>query len=128
MTKSILFFSVILFGFGLLVINIFPDKNLFYLTPIFIGGLILVVGLLSLNKDLYVFSKHAATSISLLGFIATAGSWRSLFSLDVLGTMEQHVAIVHSITALMCIVFMVYSVMMLKKEREMEEEKQKSNT
>ncbi len=123
MSKSILFFAVILFAFGIIVIMVLPDRNLFYLTPIFIGGLIMMAGLLSLNKDLYVFSKHAATSISLLGFIATAGSWRSLFSWESLDPVKQHVAVIHSITALLCIVFMVYSVHMLKKEREMEEEK-----
>jgi len=124
MTKSILFFAAILFAFGIIVILVMPDRNLFYLTPIFIGGLILLSALLSFNKELYMFSKHAATSISLLGFIATGGSWRSLFSWESMDAVKQHVAVVHSITALLCIVFMVYSVVMLRKERLLEEEEQ----
>ena len=67
-------------GIGLLLTGIglagyFPDKpSITALIPAFVGGVLVVLGLLALSDRLRKHSMHLAAMVGLLGFLGAAGS------------------------------------------------------
>ena len=41
------------------------------LTPVIFGGILLIMGVMTLKKDLQIFGKHGATALSLIAFISS---------------------------------------------------------
>ena len=68
---------LILFGVGLHILSGSEEVTIF--TPITFGGIILIMGIMSLNKDLVLFGQHGATALSLIAFITSISGFIKIF-------------------------------------------------
>src|SRR5262245_350098 len=82
------------------------------LIPAAIGSLILLCGVLAIVKEsLRKHAMHIALVIALLGFLGTVMGVVKLFTLIAGGSVERPLAVVsQSLTALLCIVFIIFGV------------------
>jgi hypothetical protein len=82
------------------------------LIPAFLGVLFVITGVLGRSRPAWRrHAMHAAAAVALLGLLGSLGGVTQLFTLLGGGTVARPVAVVaQSLTALLCLVFLVLAV------------------
>ena len=74
----IFIYSILLIFFGLVYLFFIETESVVF-TPIVFGGIILIMGIMSVNKDLILFGQHGATALSLIAFITSVSGFIKMF-------------------------------------------------
>ncbi len=75
-------YSALLLIFGIGSHILFGSEEVNTFTPITFGGIILLMGIMSLNKDFVLFGQHGATALSLAAFISSLSGFLKIFDDD----------------------------------------------
>lgn len=81
-TILIFTYSALLIIYGVVNIIFFDKVAVEILSPIIFGGIILIMGIMSSNKDLVLFGQHGAAALSLIAFITSVSGFMNIFSED----------------------------------------------
>lgn len=108
-------YSILLILYG--VINsIFLDKiEIIFLSPIFFGGIIFVMGIMSLNKDFVLFGQHGATTLSLIAFISSLPGFVNIIN-DSKESFYSNLS--DAYIAIASLLFLILAVNQFAKDRE----------
>ena len=119
-------FSIIIFCYaaalatnGLVFQYLEGSRNIALLTPVFFAGLLIIMGIISLNKDLKLYGRHGATGLSVLAFITSVGSFIKLITFSF--SKITYPDISDFITALCSLGFLIFAVFKLGRERMLQE-------
>ncbi|KAA3610330.1 MAG: hypothetical protein D8M58_06075 [Calditrichaeota bacterium] len=114
-SKLILAYAILLIIDGLLFQFIAGVKDISLLTPIIFGGFILIMGLMSLKKDLSLFARHGATAVSLIAFIISVGSILDIITPE--SGSVQFVDISKTAMACLSLIFIIFAVRQFAEDR-----------
>lgn len=124
-------FSKLIFGYAALLIidglafqYIANINDISLMTPIIFGGFIMIMGLMSVKKDLGLIGRHGATAVSLIAFITSIGSILEVLS-PASGAI-QYSDISNSVMAILSLAFIALAVQAFAAERG--EEKANNDT
>ncbi len=119
-SKLIFAYAALLIIDGLAFQYIANVRDISIIMPVIFGGFILLMGFMTLKKDMGLFGKHGATAVSLIAFITSVGSVLDLFTqaTDKLlySTYSQNIMAILSLT------FIVFAVQQFAAERGDEKE------
>jgi len=114
-------FSSLIFSYALLLLFdgiifqiIAPARDADILYPAFLGGLILLMGFMTLKKDFQVFAKHGATALSLIAFITSVSDLSEW--IQNLRTAD-YAQISNALMAVISLVFLILAVRKFAKEK-----------
>ncbi len=121
-SKLIFVYAALLIIDGLTFQYIANVRDISIITPVIFGGFILLMGFMTLKKDMDLFGKHGATAVSLIAFITSVGSVLDLFTeaTDQLlySTYSQNIMAILSLT------FIVFAVQQFAAERGTDDKKE----
>ena len=118
-----MYFSYLIFGYAILLIAdgaLFqlaaPKRDPAVLMPAIFGGILIIMGIMSLSKDLKLFGRHGATALSLIAFIYSINNFAELFR----STFNDnfYVNISNAIMAVFSLLFLILAVILFGKERQ----------
>ncbi|MBN1211725.1 MAG: hypothetical protein JXA92_04035 [candidate division Zixibacteria bacterium] len=112
MPKITIVYAALLILLGLVGFFGFGRSSITALIPAFFGVLVLVAGLLALDKKLRRLAMHAASALSLLGFLGTVTGLIKLFTLISGGEVARPAAVVSQ--AIMAILSLIFFILCLK--------------
>jgi hypothetical protein len=115
-SKLIFSYAALLIIDGLAFQYIAQTKDISIIMPVVFGGFILIMGFMSLKKDLELFGRHGATAVSLIAFVTSVGSILELFSDTV-----QYSDLSNFVMAVLSLAFIVFAVQQFAAERGKEE-------
>jgi hypothetical protein len=113
-SSLIFIYALILLLDGIIFQIIAPARDTDILYPAFLGGLILLMGFITLKKDFRIFAKHGATALSLVAFITSVTDFSEW--IQNLRTSD-YAQISNSIMAILSLVFLILAVRQFAKER-----------
>ena len=116
-------FSFLIFGYAALLLmdgilfQIFAsERDINILYPAFLGGLILIMGFISLKKDFRIFAKHGATALGLIAFISSVTDLSEV--IQNLADSINYAQKSNSIMAILSILFIIFAVRQFAKEKD----------
>ena len=115
-------FSYLIFGYAaVLIIDsitfqiLAPERDPSILTPLIFGGILILMGIMTLKKDLQLFGKHGAATLSLIAFISSLGNVTDLFTGTSTGQFYSNTA--NALMAVFSIIFLICAVIKFGMER-----------
>lgn len=73
-------YSSLLLIYGIINIILSSDPATINYMPMVFGGIILIMGIMSVNKDFVLFGQHGATALSLVAFITSLIGFVEVFN------------------------------------------------
>jgi len=116
-------FSYLIFSYAILLIAdgitfqiLATERDPAILTPVIFGGIIFLMGIMTLKKDLQPFAKHGASALSLIAFISSINNLAELLqnSFDKPG----YINLSNAIMAVLSIIFLVLAVRQFANDRK----------
>jgi len=116
-------FSYLIFSYAVLLIAdgitfqiLAPERDPAILTPVIFGGILFLMGIMSLKKDLQLFAKHGATALSLIAFISSLNNLAELFQYTF--DKPNYINLPNAIMAVLSIIFLVLAVRQFANDRK----------
>jgi len=120
---SFMHFSYLIFGYAILIIAdgvIFqlaaPQRDPAILMPVIFGGILIIMGFMSLNSDLKLFGRHGATALSLIAFIYSVNNFAELFRPTF--SSNFYVNSANAIMSVFSLLFLILAVIRFGKDRQ----------
>ena len=117
----IFFYATLLIIDGITFQILALERDPSILTPVIFGRILLIMGVMTLKKDLQIFGKHGATALSLIAFISSLNNLVELFN-DSFST-QDYVNFSNAIMAVLSIIFLILAVRQFAKDRTNSSEK-----
>ena len=116
-------FSYLIFAYAtLLIIDgitfqiLAQERDPSILTPVIFGGILLLMGIMTIKKDLQLFGKHGASALSLIAFISSITNLIELFNSTF--SMQDYINFSNGIMAVLSIIFLVLAVRQFAEDRK----------
>jgi len=115
-TVFIFTYAVLLIIDGVTIQILADEKNPSILTPAFFGGILIVMGIMSVKKDLKLFGQHGATALSLIAFITSLSNFIDL--LQNIPGQQFYINLANGIMTIISILFLIIAVILFGKARK----------
>jgi hypothetical protein len=115
-TFSIFVYAALLIIDGITIQILAGEKNPSILTPVFFGGIQILMGIMTIKKDLKLFGQHGSAALSLIAFVTSLQNFLGLFQNT--SGMEYYINLANSIMAFFSILFLVLAVILFARERK----------
>lgn len=116
-------FSYLIFGYAILILAdgvIFqlaaPQRDPAILMPAIFGGILIIMGFMSLNRELKLFGRHGATALSLIAFIYSVNNFAELFRPTF--SSNFYVNSANAIMAVFSLLFLILAVIRFGNDRQ----------